>query len=277
MKKEFIAKILIIFVLMTMLAWLLMTTDVLAQSRRYEMGLNFTDAGRKGQLFLDRLPSSLVGKEIYDESLPPADFAKDSPYDGETNLYHESTSLTWFSSEGATSYEYCYDTSDDDACSTWVSTGTATEVTLSGLTPATTYYWQVRAVNTGGTTYANGETGYWQFTTLFPPGPSDFEKYSPRNGETNLYPDSITLEWFMSNGASYYEYCYDTSDDDACENWISAGSATEVTPTGLAAATTYYWQVRSVNLGGTVYADQGRYWYFTTVNYIYYLPLMVNE
>ena len=81
----------------------------------------------------------------------------------------------------------------------------------------------------------------------------------------------------MSNGASYYEYCYDTSDDDACENWVSAGSATEVELSGLDLATTYYWQVRSVNLGGTVYADQGRYWYFTTVNYTYYLPLMVNE
>jgi hypothetical protein len=34
------------------------------------------------------------------------------------------------------------------------------------LNPATTYYWQVRAINSYGTTYANGdETNYWRFTT----------------------------------------------------------------------------------------------------------------
>jgi hypothetical protein len=39
-------------------------------------------------------------------------------------------------------------------------------VTVTGLNPGTTYYWQVRAKNNSGTTYANGsETAYWTFTT----------------------------------------------------------------------------------------------------------------
>jgi hypothetical protein len=74
-------------------------------------------------------------------------------------------SLYWGYSSGSSSYEYCYDTTDDGACSTWVSTGANRDVTLSGLAGGTTYYWQVRANNGLGSVYANGnETTYWSFT-----------------------------------------------------------------------------------------------------------------
>ena len=70
-------------------------------------------------------------------------------------------------SSGATGYEYCYDTTNDNACSSWTSNGTSTSEPLSGLANGTTYYWQVRAVNSGGTTYANGSTtAFWSFTTV---------------------------------------------------------------------------------------------------------------
>jgi len=41
-------------------------------------------------------------------------------------------------------HEYCYDTTNDNACSAWTSAGASTSVGLSGLSYATTYYWQVR-------------------------------------------------------------------------------------------------------------------------------------
>jgi hypothetical protein len=71
--------------------------------------------------------------------------------------------LAWQASAGAASYEYCLDTTNDGACSTtWVNTGSATQAPLTLLLPNTTYYWIVRAVNPGGTTYANA----WRsFTT----------------------------------------------------------------------------------------------------------------
>jgi formylglycine-generating enzyme required for sulfatase activity len=96
-------------------------------------------------------------------------FSKLSPSNGATN---QPTSLTlyWSDSSGASDYEYCYDTTDDNTCTIWVSTGTSSQATIGGLAYSTTYYWQVRATNEGGTTYASGSaTSYWRFTTgVFP-------------------------------------------------------------------------------------------------------------
>jgi formylglycine-generating enzyme required for sulfatase activity len=98
-------------------------------------------------------------------TLPPGAFDKVSPSNAATN---QPTSLTldWDDSSGATGYEYCFDTSNDNACANWVSTGATSQATISGLNSATTYYWQVRATNSNGTTYADGsDTVYWSFTT----------------------------------------------------------------------------------------------------------------
>ena len=73
--------------------------------------------------------------------------------------------LRWGASSNASSYEYCVDTVNNNACDgTWVSVGVATSVAPSGLLSARTYYWQVRAVNASGTTNANGGT-WWRFAT----------------------------------------------------------------------------------------------------------------
>ena len=48
---------------------------------------------------------------------------------------------------------------------------TGTTVPLGWLTPLTTYYWQVRAVNAGGIWYAN-DGAIWNFTTPAAPDPS---------------------------------------------------------------------------------------------------------
>jgi hypothetical protein len=96
---------------------------------------------------------------------PPGAFAKLSPANGATNQ-PASLTLDWGDSPGAAQYEYCYDTTGDNACTSWVSTGANSSVTLSSLSNGATYYWQVRANNTGGTTYANGSvTSYWSFAT----------------------------------------------------------------------------------------------------------------
>jgi photosystem II stability/assembly factor-like uncharacterized protein len=95
----------------------------------------------------------------------PHDFSKVDPIHGATNSAYLSLFLSW-ESVNADSYDYCYDTSDDQACTGWTSTGTDTQVALTNLSMDTTYYWQVRATNALGTTYANGGAdAFWSFTT----------------------------------------------------------------------------------------------------------------
>jgi len=192
-------------------------------------------------------------------------FVKTTPLDGATGQPLDLT-LSWSTSSGASRYSYCYDTTDDDACASWVNRGTATSVDLTGLWPDTTYYWQAKATNddSGASYYADGaSTAFWQFTTQEgPPGP--FDKASPpRNSlHQSLQP---TLEWTAAPRATSYYYCYDTSWDDACSttwNWTAGTSVT--LDTTLAVSTGYQWQVRAVNDAGITYADGGTWWGFVT-------------
>jgi formylglycine-generating enzyme required for sulfatase activity len=106
----------------------------------------------------------LASKDYFGQSTPRS-FSKLTPADGATD---QATTLVldWEESSEAVDYEYCYDITDDDACSIWVSAAVTSQMTLNGLENDTTYYWQVRAINAAGMTYANGSaTAYWSFTT----------------------------------------------------------------------------------------------------------------
>ncbi len=97
----------------------------------------------------------------------PGAFNKHAPANATTRATL-SPILSWNVSSHATEYEYCFDTTNDGNCSSWISTGTNNYAGLRGLEPATTYYWQVRSWNgTYGPTYANGSANaYWSLTTL---------------------------------------------------------------------------------------------------------------
>jgi hypothetical protein len=191
-------------------------------------------------------------------------FNKSSPSNGATSQ-PTSLTLSWNSSSGATSYDYCYDTSNDNSCAgSWVANGTSTNVVISSLSQGTTYYWQVRANNTSGTTYANGSSAtWWWFTTTGSP-PGAFNKISPTNRATKQ-PLNPTLTWNSSSGATSYEYCYDTVNNTTCDtSWVDNGTGASVALSGLSNSKTYYWQVRANNSFGTTYANGGAWWSFTT-------------
>jgi hypothetical protein len=197
----------------------------------------------------------------------PGAFNKISPVDSATSVSTNPV-LTWGAGTGTTSYEYCYDTTDDNDCSSWVPTGTTASVILSGLSPSTSYFWQVRANNADGTTYANGgSAAYWTFMTAGAVPPGAFGKSSPVDATTNG-STSPTLSWGAGSGADSYEYCYDTTDNNACSNWISTGATTSTNLSGLTRGATYYWQVRAKNDYGTTYADGSNtaYWSFTVTD-----------
>jgi len=94
--------------------------------------------------------------------------------------------------------------------------------------------------------------------------PGAFGKSGPSNGTTGQ-PISLTLSWGGSGGASNYSYCYDSTNDNACNNnnWVGVGTATNASISGLSAGTKYYWHVRSNNNGGDTYSDGNTWWSFT--------------
>ena len=51
------------------------------------------------------------------------------------------------------------------------------------------------------------------------PPPSAFNKNAPANGSTGVSLSPV-LSWNISANATKYEYCYDTSNDGTCSNWI---------------------------------------------------------
>jgi uncharacterized protein YcfL len=201
--------------------------------------------------------------KLYTCPPPPGAFGKTAPLNG---LYtHTLTpTISWEASSGATSYQYCYDNTNNGACSNWISNGTTRSKVLSGLVPNTIYYWQVRATNANGTTYADGgPTGFWSFHSLYPPGV--FAKLSPVGGATNVSL-SPTLTWEASFTATSYQYCYDTIDDNQCNRTWSSAPSTSVNISNLGTNTTYYWQVRAVNAAGTTNADYSSWGSFITTS-----------
>jgi hypothetical protein len=70
---------------------------------------------------------------------PPGAFAKTTPADTSINV-SITPSLSWAASSEATRYEYCYDSTNDNACGVWVDNGSNTSIGLSGLSAGMTYY-----------------------------------------------------------------------------------------------------------------------------------------
>jgi len=131
--------------------------------------LTFTGAGPKSLIATYDGDQSFGGSISSSEShlvndTAPGAFTKTSPADGAT-VQSTSLTLSWGTSTGATSYEYCYDTVNNDTCSEWNDNGTSISKELSSLTPDTIYYWQVRAKNNIGFTYSDGsESEHWSFS-----------------------------------------------------------------------------------------------------------------
>ena len=204
----------------------------------------------------------------------PGAFSKLSP--GNTaGSQPTNPTLSWGASANATSYEYCYGTTNP--CSNWTDNGTATSAALTGLTPGATYYWQVRARNSTGTTLADGGT-WWSFSVIqvqtspvFLPLvlravqlPGSFGKAAPANSAIGQ-STGPTLSWSSSSAATSYEYCLDTVNDNLCNTaWTPTVASTSIGLSGLSLSTSYFWQVRANNTAGTTYADGGTWWSFTT-------------
>ncbi len=188
----------------------------------------------------------------------PGELGKFAPSNAATNQ-PPTLALAWLPGDAATTtYEYCYDTTDNSLCDgTWTTT-TATGAVIRGLDVSTTYFWQVRTAS------GDADTGAWWSFTTAPAPPGAFTKSSPADGATLTVP--VTLTWTPATGATSYEYCYYRvgSEPGVGGPCVSVGTSTSATVGGLSVGSTYLWQVSATNAGGTTSANGGGSWSFTT-------------
>lgn len=184
--------------------------------------------------------------------LIPSAFNKTGPFDDAADVELDPT-LSW-SASSAPNYEYCIDVSPpdldpatDDCETEWINVGSNTNVILSNLMYETTYYWQVRSLNSYDLIEA--DSGNWySFTTADGVAPFTFSKLSETLKEPTDSLSKVTMTWEPSYGAYYYEVCVDTTQECiAPELWHNVGLNTTATIGDLLLDTTYYWQVRAWN------------------------------
>ncbi len=122
--------------------------------------------------------------------------------------------------------------------------------------------------------------GYDRWSTwwgrIIPP-PITFNKTSPPD-EAVVLGNYTTLQWENSSGATSYEYCIDMTNNSTCDSsWVNVGTNNSIIINGLSQDTVYYWQVRSVNPGGTSYANNGTWWNFMVTQNLIYFPLIAKN
>ena len=158
-----------------------------------------------------------LGASAFSAGSPPGAFNKSSPTNGVTGQ-STSPTLQWSASSGVSHYEYCYGTSNP--CSNWTNNNTGTSISLSNLNSGTTYYWNVKAVNGGGTTYSDGSTTNWSFTTAsstatststptasLTPSRTPTSTFTPSNTPTSTFtPSKTNTPTFTPSNTSTFTY-----------------------------------------------------------------------
>ena len=148
---------------------------------------------------------------IYGVPTPPAAFGKTAPADD--GLLHN-IGLSWEPSAGVAYYEYCYDSIDNDICDgDWLDNETLTNVYMLQLMISTDYYWQVRAVNSAGTTYADGGEWWHCFTpdaaTFYSTGAYDgwvLEQPDEESGKGSDTRDDVATLAHLGDNAADRQY-----------------------------------------------------------------------
>ncbi len=151
--------------------------------------------------------------------------------------------LSWTASAGATSYNVYRGTTAGGESTTAVATGvTTTTYTNTGLTNGTTYYYEVKAVNSVGTSAYSNEASATPLAA--PPAPTGLAG-TAGNAQ-------VALTWTASSGATSYNVYRGTAAGGESTTAIATGiTTTTYTNTGLTNGTTYYFKVAAVNSVGT--------------------------
>jgi hypothetical protein len=145
-----------------------------------------------------------------------------------------SATISWIAISGASSYQLRYRVVGTLG-GTVLPTTSAT-LTITGLNPGTTYEFEVRAICTNGSTCPYSPIGNFRTLPTCCGTPTGFAVAPSVNG--------ATITWAAVSGATSYNFRYRLAPSGA---WVNSNpTSPTVTLTGLAAATSYQYEVQAV-------------------------------
>ncbi len=153
---------------------------------------------------------------------------------------NSSLALSWNTALRADSYRLYRDTSAGGSFSTQVYSGTNTSFTDTGLSSGVTYYYKVRAENTGGNSSLSGAVS----APTIPATPS-----APTTG--TVTSTSIQVNWSAVSGATSYQLYISSSSGGTYTTQVYSGSSTTYTLTSLNQGRIYYFKVKATNSSGS--------------------------
>ena len=167
---------------------------------------------------------------------------------GTTSTGPTEITLSWSAVTGAASYQLQRRT-NGGAWGSPMDAGSGTTYTDTGLDPSTTYDYEVRSVNTAG---SSGWSGVVTASTTAATAPDAVSDLAAMAGAS-----SISLSWSApaSNGADISGYDLDVSDDDSSWSDLAtlAATATSHEHMNLGPGTMKYYRIRAMNSVG--YSD----------------------
>jgi len=153
-----------------------------------------------------------------------------------------SLAVSWNASASAATYQVFRDTSSTGSFSTKVYDGSLTSYTNTSLTAGTTYYYEVQATNSAGSSALS--TAVLGIPNAIPAKPTGLAVSIDS-------PTSLSITLYTASGASSYQLFRDTTASGSFPTKNFDASATSYTDTGLSAGTTYYYKVQATNSAGS--------------------------
>lgn len=149
--------------------------------------------------------------------------------------------LSWTAPSGATSYNVYRGTSSGGESSTAIKTGdTSTTYSDTTVTNGTKYYYEIKAVNSSGTSAASSEVNATPMA-------------APTLGATPAVTTSeVTLTWSSITGATAYNvYRATSSGGEGTTPFASAVTGASYNDTSVSNGTEYFYKLAAVNANGT--------------------------
>lgn len=180
------------------------------------------------------------------------------------NITHTSATITWITDVVATSVVNYGTTTPPTSQVENLTLVTSHSVTLSGLNPGTTYYYDVRSTDEAGNTTSDNNGGlYYTFTTTVPPD-------TPTPMITGVQAIAITatsanIVWTTDEPATSVVNYGNTTALDLTVSDATLVTSHSVPLSALDPMTTYYYEVQSTNERGNTATDdnEGTYRTFT--------------